>query len=479
MRILILTLLIILSNIIYSQEFNNYWHFGDSAGLHFTSGSPEYILNSSLQSHEPSASISDSSGNLLFYSNSIKVWDKNNNIMPNGNDLAANINVYGSSITQGCLIIPTPEQDNLFYLFTLDFYYLYYSAIDMNLNSGLGDVTAEKNIQLSEDEMTEKLNAVKHANGRDWWVITHSSLGNTYYKYLVTPDGVEGPFLQTIGAENLTTTGRFGEMIFTEQGDKLISVYNVEIIDLFDFDRCTGELSNWIDLRNDAPTPLYGASFSPDGCKLYISEYPPGKLFQYDICQGDIKASKTLIFDNPLDDFWMGQHQLAPDGKIYICMSYDILPNEVFDFPNENLSVINNPNAEGMACDFDTATIWLGGKRSIFGLPNFPNYNLGALAGSECDTLSTALHTINKKDAISIYPNPSSTSFIISGNVSFGDEVVMYNATGQLLLQEKIIANQSIDISGIPSGIYLVQLKNNEVIKYTEKFIKVEGNNKK
>lgn len=472
-------LIMLLNANLYAQNFTDYWYFGDSAALNFSSGEPEYILTSNMQAEEASASVSDTLGNLLFYTNSLKVWDANNNIMPNGSDVAGVLNLYGSSVTQGCIILPRPNYIKEYFLLVLDYSYLYYSIIDMTLNFGMGDITEIKNIQLSEDELTEKLNAVKHANGRDWWVITHSSLGNTFYKYLITPEGIEGPYLQNIGVETTTEMGRFGEMVFSEQGDKLISVSNVEIIDLFDFDRCTGELSNWIDLRNDESTPVYGASFSPDGCKLYISDYTPGRMYQYDLCQGDIKASKTLIFKNEDEDFSLGQHQLSAGGKIYITLNNKTAPSDIYDTLNMNLSVINNPNASGMACDFDTASIWLGGKRSIFGLPNFPNYNLGALAGSECDSLSTALHTINKKEAISIYPNPASTSFIISGNVSFGDEVVMYNATGQLLLQEKIIANQSIDISSVPSGIYVVQLKNNEVIKYAEKFIKVEGNNKK
>ncbi len=363
MKYVMISILVLSIKILYSQFYTNNWYFGDSAAINFDGGEIEFILQSNMQAGEASASISDSSGNLLFYTNSLQVWDKDDNVMPNGNDLAGLSGPYGSSITQGCLIVQQPSSFTEYYLFTLNYLFLYTSVVNMTLNGGFGDVTEEKNIQLSEDEMTEKLNAVKHANGRDWWVIAHSSFGNTYYKYLVTPDGIEGPYLQNIGVETTTKTGRFGEMVFSEQGDKLVSVYNVEILDLYDFDRCTGEISNWVDLRNDEPTTIYGASFSPDGCKLYVSEYSPGKLFQYDICQGDIKASKTLIFKNEDEDFSIGQQQLGPDEKIYITINSPDATMGIYDTLNMNLSVINNPNAVGMACDFDTSTIWLGGNR--------------------------------------------------------------------------------------------------------------------
>nr|MBK9653747.1 T9SS type A sorting domain-containing protein [Bacteroidota bacterium] len=62
-------------------------------------------------------------------------------------------------------------------------------------------------------------------------------------------------------------------------------------------------------------------------------------------------------------------------------------PDSMRNYINENLSVINNPNALGAACNYTPFSFYLGGKRTYYGLPNNPNYGLGRLLGSPCDTL--------------------------------------------------------------------------------------------
>ena len=61
-----------------------------------------------------------------------------------------------------------------------------------------------------------------------------------------------------------------------------------------------------------------------------------------------------------------GSLQLGPDGRIYVAMN-----NSLY------LGVINYPNYKGTACDFAMNGIYLDGKMSRFGLPNFTNDILG------------------------------------------------------------------------------------------------------
>jgi hypothetical protein len=56
-----------------------------------------------------------------------------------------------------------------------------------------------------------------------------------------------------------------------------------------------------------------------------------------------------------------------------------------------NLSVINQPDSLGLACDFQPFSFYLGGARTYYGLPNNPDYELGAWVGSPCDTLSVGV----------------------------------------------------------------------------------------
>ena len=119
-------------------EFNN-WYFGNYAGVTFNSGHPVAIMNNIGQSLTTSVTVSDSLGNLLFYSSSQNVYDKNNNIMPNSNNLL--FDGY-----QPILSIKSLVDDSLYYLFTIGMPSfpvtrgLFYSVIDLRLRGGLGDI---------------------------------------------------------------------------------------------------------------------------------------------------------------------------------------------------------------------------------------------------------------------------------------------------------------------------------------------------
>ena len=91
----------------------------------------------------------------------------------------------------------------------------------------------------------------------------------------------------------------------------------------------------------------------------------------------------------------MANMKLAPDNKIYITTGDEIAsipyPDSLFTTINNNLSVINYPDSLGPACDFQPFSFYLGGARTYYGLPNNPDYELGAWVGSPCDTLSVGL----------------------------------------------------------------------------------------
>src|SRR5690606_14062625 len=98
----VFSFLISLSISTFSQESFN-WYFGERAALSFHTNPPSIILGSSMTTYEGSASISDTAGNLLFYTNGFRVYDRNNSIMPNGNGLMG-----GLSSTNSCIILLKP-----------------------------------------------------------------------------------------------------------------------------------------------------------------------------------------------------------------------------------------------------------------------------------------------------------------------------------------------------------------------------------
>ena len=193
----IFTLSILLSQLCYGQKETNLWYFGFNAAIDFNSGSAVSLSGSQSYTSEGSASISDSAGNLLFYTDGIYVWNANNNTMPNGWGLYG-----GTSSTQSALIVPAPGSDSLYYIFTtgqqLEFG-LYYSIVDMSLQSGLGDVSV-KNVLL-DNQTCEKITAVCHSNGTDVWVIAHDWDNNDFEAYQLSVSGVSNsPVISSIGS---------------------------------------------------------------------------------------------------------------------------------------------------------------------------------------------------------------------------------------------------------------------------------------
>src|SRR5687768_12977 len=102
---LLLFSLLLLSTISYGQRENSFWYFGDHAGLHFPdqTSAPVPLANSASYAHEGCASVSDSLGNLLFYTNGMSVYNKNHQVMHNGNNLLG-----GWTSTQAALIVKKP-----------------------------------------------------------------------------------------------------------------------------------------------------------------------------------------------------------------------------------------------------------------------------------------------------------------------------------------------------------------------------------
>ena len=189
----------------------NYWYFGDKAGLNFNNTPPTALTNSQMSTTEGCASVSDSTGNLLFYTDGKTVWNRNHIPMLNGTGLMGH-----ESSTHSAIVIPKPGSNTIYYLFTADADEnlgaagYRYSEIDITLNGGLGNVTAVKNILLYAPS-SEKLTAASHANGIDIWVITKDLNNHTYRSYKVTCSGVDNnPVLSTVAPISGSTSGYIG-----------------------------------------------------------------------------------------------------------------------------------------------------------------------------------------------------------------------------------------------------------------------------
>jgi hypothetical protein len=476
--------LIIIACGVQAQNRNSVWIFGDSSGIDFGSGAALPIV-SAMDGRGSCASISDINGELLFYAATMRpysnfspfstfVFDMNNVVMQNGDS------IVGRAWYQELVIIPSPANDSTYYLFSIsvtDNYGLVYSIIDMRLNGGLGAVT-QKNIQLQNFQQVDCINAVKHGNGRDWWVIFRKSgfptFNNDFYTYLISPAGIQNVSIQSIGAQNVTNLGKIA---FSPAGTKMVFINLNGVIELFNYDRCTGLMSNSIPIDNGVlvpPEPFHwGCEFSSDGSKLYVStNIDTSYLFQYDLNSTNIPVSKDTLFSISNIEYALGALKRGPDEKIYLSGWYNDgfnapypYADSVYNMYNMNLSVINQPDSLGSLCDFQPYSFNLGGKRTYLGLPNNPDYDLPALAGSPCDTLVSQNEMAGAAAVGSLhvyYHSEWNKAFINASNLKGKTgKLLVYNMQGKVVQSEPLrIQNgyytRDLSMMGKADGVYLV-----------------------
>lgn len=396
----------------YAQREAGIWYFGNEAGLDFNSGTPVALTDGKLITNEGCASISDKEGNLLFYTDGSTVWNANHNVMSNGYGLLGH-----PSSTQSAIIIPNPSNPFSYYIFTVDQPDdknaddnpvnnqddevndgLNYTEINMNLNGGLGDVNPlKKNIHLityntndakeAAYKCSEKITAVQHYDGISYWVITHFI--NKFYAFKISKTGVltnpvisktstlipiAGYLNNGIGYLKSSPNGKklaiahASSKTNNDYGPKGNPIRDTGKVLLYNFDNSSGKVSDEISLlSNENP---YGLDFSSKSKKLYVTVNNAGtdgniigsSLFQFDLENNNIPTSKILIKKS---DFNAGALQLAIDEKIYRS-GY-----KRTESGHSQLSVINNPEENGVACNFIENQVNLNGKKALLGLPPF------------------------------------------------------------------------------------------------------------
>lgn len=359
---------------------HQWWFFGTNAGLDMSTPVPTVVTGGAIDTDEGVTSIADATGQLLFYSDGVKVWDRTNTVMPNGAGLEG-----GSSSSQSALVVPFPNDPQRYYLFTVPnevgsgggWTGLSYSEIDMTANGGFGDVVV-KNVHLLANT-TEKLCATRHANGRDVWVVVHGWQSNVYHAYLITCGGILGPVDSQVGrVMDLDEAGSLnpalGCMQFDPRGRRLAATWGGQTLagfatsqlDLLRFDNATGVLSEPQQITHagaDLFVEGYGVCFSPDGERLYLSEFGWltgnffGRIMQYTTTAPSLSTSEVQVANTQRA---YGSLQKGPDGTIYAARTN-----------NANfLTRITQPNEPGPACALIENAVPLGAGISTFGLPN-------------------------------------------------------------------------------------------------------------
>ncbi|MBI3236030.1 MAG: hypothetical protein HYZ42_18680, partial [Bacteroidetes bacterium] len=379
MKNLLLTLIFLFIGlqITFAQHEADNWYFGQRAGITFKNGNPTVLTDGQMVAVEGCATVSDKvTGELLFYTDGVKVWNKYHQIMKNGTDLKS-----GWSSTQAALIVPNPGNSFQYYIFTtpdltagsIVHTGLYYSLVSTETPEG--EVIYKNSFLM--DESSERLAATLDCSGKGFWVVAHHRNKGVFYSYHITSTGVSlTPVISKYTDEDLDAVA--GHMKISPDRTKLVlGSYKYPSTHypllLFNFNPETGVITqnNVLGVGQNMQS-CYGVSFSPDNTKLYATVQTETEvncncyIYQYDLSlstpllvQQSLSTYRIPLFST--DSSNVGALQLAPDGKIYVVAT-----------GQGNLGILNQPNVKGIS--YIVHGVNLEPRINRQGLPNYMDY---------------------------------------------------------------------------------------------------------
>ncbi|PIB34394.1 hypothetical protein BFP72_02620 [Reichenbachiella sp. 5M10] len=356
-----------------ASQFRNQWYFGEMAGIDFNdpAGTSAITDANLINSPQGASSVSDLNGELLFYTDGVTVWNKEHQVMLNGDNIGGD-----NTSMQGVMIMPLPGDTTTFYIFTSDPVYgdntydMRYTVVDMRRDLMRGAVV-QKNMPFFTNS-SERMTGLGLGQNMSW-LITHEYGNNQFRSYRLLPSGIGEPITSSAGSvlrfdEEKNATA---ELQVAQSGNYIamaVQETTENFIELFEIDSLTGGVEQIakIDIEEPVPALIYGVEFSSGTERLYVSTNSNGsKLLQYDLdsiqaptAEADIMASKFELGANATLQY--GALQTGADGIIYLAIDGQTA-----------VGTINSPAADDMSAGFVEDGFDLEGRTSRLGLPNF------------------------------------------------------------------------------------------------------------
>ena len=391
---------------------------------------PEKVLREDNNSNGSyTASFCDSAGNILLFTNGWNIFNAKGETIENGDNLHQPVlpefaTQLSYPYAQSAFFLPAPGDNSLIYMVSMR---LDQHPANLSSYSEVGTDLMVHTIKMSANEavVLEKNKvlfsgtlmaptACRHANGRDWWIMVSDADNNLHHRVLLSPTGFSNVETQSIGTKPspiptdksnkyCTRTGN----CFSTDGSLYVDINDILGLSVFDFDRCSGLLSReqrynfYSDssyLYIGGPIVKYyrhsfgaGATFSPDNHFLYVGSgwdfgnfvIPVGKnplLLQFDLTSDTLMPPDTIVnpfaYEPNFTHNAFVRMEMGPDGKIYLSTEKQ----------DSAYHTIVYPNLAGKACKLVYNTPYFGEYINRT-MPYMPNYRLGPLDGSPCDTL--------------------------------------------------------------------------------------------
>lgn len=423
------------------------------------------------------AVMPDTLGNILFYTNGCYIANTKGDTMSNGaginpgemHDWTCPTSGYASPL--GAMILRMPGNPNLYYLFHMGVRYgsermlsfgpFYSTVVDMSLDSGKGAVISKNNVLA--DGNFEPFAAVRHGNGRDWWLIFPEDGTNKYHKFLFTASGLQYEGIQVIGQS--LSCRYIGSSAFSPNGTRYARQQHCGVV-VLDFDRCSGLFSN--DRFLPLPTNAFGGggvAFDKNGDRLLVST-------QLSIQEADLTQLSpqldTIVSSLDIIGSSLYLMQYGPNGKIYLSnlgrgKFYHVInkPNEPdIDFKQRGYDLVNN---------------------SVRTLPNYPNYRLYDVPGSVCDSLgidapvvATESPSISVLEGLKVWPNPTSATLSLQISDKVSGQIQLFDLLGKRWLSLPKVHGEStlsLDTQILPVGVYFVSFQSEAGVQTTQKVL--------
>ncbi len=418
--------------------------------------------------------ISDENGNLIIVSNGCWIANATGDTMMNGGGLnTGNLtslgwcdDVTGLPYFHTNVVLPFPGDSSKYIMIQQLRNEIFYNIIDMTMDGGLGAVT-QKNVTFLQDTFSWGFSVCQHANGRDWWIVALKDYSNLLYNILVTPDTIATISSQLVSFPNINNNAC--QPTFSSDGTKF--VYSTGLggpagwhdVRVLNFDRCSGIFDS-LTYVYDSSGAGFGLAFSPNSNYLYHSKW--NTIYQIDLStfsQDTVAINDGFYSPYPpfQTDFWL--MYLAADGKIYISSG-----NGVID-----MHVINSPDSSGLACDVQQHSLH---TPCFFVRSNVlhPNYYLGPVIGSLCDTLGLGMQELPHDFHFSVSPNPNNGNFKVSYLLPQNEKgkLEIFDITGRKVFDLALPEWSTMQVVSLPEsisdGIYNCVISSNAA-RFTKK----------
>jgi hypothetical protein len=437
-KLLVLICLLMVSEL-YSQKEDFIWIYGfepydmidSTRAADTTSGSSNidfnydpvklyYVPGRFVDMGGANATICDENGQLITYTDGMRIYDKYDQSLVDTINYDYGINFWCREweynnvgnhqmavpigLTGGQRAMVLPMDDKLYFFYNTydyckDSVYRVLVTILENHKSQDKLTLLTKDTVILSGRFNLEMNAVRHGNGRDWWLLQFSRDLSNYSLFLLSPVGIDfygnKEFIQSdftgfSGGINFSSSGNYFSYCYFHNWSDIGARFTIA-----GFDRCSGDVI-------DTSTKIFqnywaeSTGFSHDDRFVYYSD--ARKLYQCDMHKNNLdEVMESCIEIAEVDDFRFehgtslipvnfGQMRIGPDGRIYITPT---------SATNKYLSVIEYPYKYGRASDVRQHSVEV--PTHIYPtIPNLPHYRLGPLDGSPCDTLGLDNHPVAK-----------------------------------------------------------------------------------